>query len=497
MRRRIPRLVIILAAVAGFVIAGFVSFDRVTEQRLTAKRATVKKPGAIDAYRKLLAELEGRELTAADAPPPGEDVTDFPGFPEDAADIVAEYDRLFVRMEAEQHVFDGDIGDIIYKSPNEWTTSEKSTLREYLAANQDLIRQIRHAAARGGPVYPLDFSDLSETGLPHLFALVTDHPETELPQFFTLPICAGLLNADAGIKAAEGDNVEAVEDIIAGMRLCDALKYEPFINCQLLRINIYESLYDTLQDCFNGADLSPELTLKLMPHVAEADNRHAFTESLRGELYWGIQFFADLRTGDRSALELWPQEFEWGQPIGAVTPANLTDKLRHFGESFLAGLFTSPVGSPWLNMDEEAYVDLMTRTISAMELPHYEAMPELDRIGDDCEELPTTRIATKASMISYLLAWMLQARHEIQLDLIQMGILLEQYHARTGSYPTSLDAIAPDFGSELPVDPFSGEGYRYLPSGDSFLLYSVGPNLIDDGGKSGFIASDIVWRGEQ
>jgi len=473
-------LVIILAAVAGFMIAGFFSFEHVTEQRLIAKRATVKRPGVIDAYRKLFAEIEGRELTAEELPPAGEEVTEFPGFPEDAADIVAEYDRLFARVEAQEDIRDGDIGDIIWYPPDEWTASQKSTLKKYLAANQDLIRQIRHAAARGGPVYPIDFSASSEPEIPYLALLRS---------------CARLLNGDAGIKAAEGEYDESVEDILAGMRLADAVSYEPFMVSQFLRLSIYGIMYDTLQDCFNGADLSPELTLTLMNHVAQADNRHAIIEFLIEDIYFIPEFFSDLRTGDRSVLELRSVTYNAsGQPVG---PANLAEELTDLGQSFLAGLYASPLGDPWLNMDEATHVDYINRLIVAMEGPPDETGLLLKQMEGEAENLPITRVVSRNSVAQRVGACIAQIRHETDLDLIQMGILLEQYHARTGSYPTSLDAIASDLGGSLPVDPFRGGNYCYRPSGDGFLLYSVGPNLVDDGGDHSFRLGDIVWRGEQ
>jgi hypothetical protein len=36
----------------------------------------------------------------------------------------------------------------------------------------------------------------------------------------------------------------------------------------------------------------------------------------------------------------------------------------------------------------------------------------------------------------------------------------------------------------VPLDGFSVEPLRYRPDGDSFILYSVGENLIDDGGRT-------------
>jgi hypothetical protein len=90
-----------------------------------------------------------------------------------------------------------------------------------------------------------------------------------------------------------------------------------------------------------------------------------------------------------------------------------------------------------------------------------------------------------------------QAHFEAALDLMRIGISVEQYRASTGSYPATLDAIASSIGGTVPVDPFTGQPYRYQPSSASFLLYSVGPNLTDDGGTVDRRAGDIVWRGQE
>jgi hypothetical protein len=80
---------------------------------------------------------------------------------------------------------------------------------------------------------------------------------------------------------------------------------------------------------------------------------------------------------------------------------------------------------------------------------------------------------------------------------MQMGLLLEQYQEENGLYPATLDAITPQLGGSVPVDPFTGESYVYVPSGNSVQLYSVGMNLVDDGGIHHPITADVVWRGRR
>ena len=86
-----------------------------------------------------------------------------------------------------------------------------------------------------------------------------------------------------------------------------------------------------------------------------------------------------------------------------------------------------------------------------------------------------------------------QARHEVNIGLLRMGLLVECYHEKQGRWPESLEVIAPELGGALPVDPFSGEAYIYRIDEDGFRLYSVSADGEDDGGVHG-AGGDLVWR---
>lgn len=60
---------------------------------------------------------------------------------------------------------------------------------------------------------------------------------------------------------------------------------------------------------------------------------------------------------------------------------------------------------------------------------------------------------------------------------------IEAYRAHTGAYPDALSALAPDYILAMPLDPFSGRGFRYVgpqDGDDTYLLYSIGPDMADD-----------------
>lgn len=56
---------------------------------------------------------------------------------------------------------------------------------------------------------------------------------------------------------------------------------------------------------------------------------------------------------------------------------------------------------------------------------------------------------------------------------------LQAYRQTNGGYPDTLDAFA---GRGFETDPFTGASFRYRREGDTFVLYSIGSDGVDDGG---------------
>lgn len=63
-------------------------------------------------------------------------------------------------------------------------------------------------------------------------------------------------------------------------------------------------------------------------------------------------------------------------------------------------------------------------------------------------------------------------------------LALVAHKGRTGSYPDTLDALVPHELSALPSDPMHASGtFIYSREGETFVLYSVGADGIDNGGR--------------
>ena len=74
-------------------------------------------------------------------------------------------------------------------------------------------------------------------------------------------------------------------------------------------------------------------------------------------------------------------------------------------------------------------------------------------------------------------------RMVMQFELTKLAFALAAYHAEHGSYPAKLTDLAPKYVAEAPQDIFNDAELHYRPEGEGYLLYSVGVNGKDDGGK--------------
>jgi len=81
--------------------------------------------------------------------------------------------------------------------------------------------------------------------------------------------------------------------------------------------------------------------------------------------------------------------------------------------------------------------------------------------------------------------------------LLAAELALRCYQAEQGHPPARLDDLLTNYLSRVPQDPFSGRPMIYRPQGTNWLLYSVGPDGVDDGGRpAGRTVSGTVPSGD-
>ena len=76
-------------------------------------------------------------------------------------------------------------------------------------------------------------------------------------------------------------------------------------------------------------------------------------------------------------------------------------------------------------------------------------------------------------------------RANVYERFLLLQLALRAYKLENNKFPDSLYELAPNYLTKVPVDPFGNDKlFIYRRTGDKFILYSLGPDCKDDGGKA-------------
>lgn len=75
-------------------------------------------------------------------------------------------------------------------------------------------------------------------------------------------------------------------------------------------------------------------------------------------------------------------------------------------------------------------------------------------------------------------------RASAQLRLLTVDLALRCYLSENGRLPLNLEMLVPGYLAKVPLDPFNQQPLIFRPHGTNWLVYSAGPDGVDDGGKS-------------
>jgi hypothetical protein len=171
------------------------------------------------------------------------------------------------------------------------------------------------------------------------------------------------------------------------------------------------------------------------------------------------------------------------------------------------------VGIPAFDWDEalktgNTYYD---RLVRGMQLPTYaQRHAAIEELNADIKKRATLRtfdprgkreIETARAFASVMAALMLPSLAKVREgeDLLRqtatnMDVALALYRFKNDQhrYPEQLEQLVPEYLAKMPVDQFNGAPPIYRRTKAGYLLYSVGPNTKDDGGRKDGNADDIA-----
>ncbi|MSR57325.1 MAG: hypothetical protein EXS05_06605 [Planctomycetaceae bacterium] len=308
--------------------------------------------------------------------------------------------------------------------------AELEAVRTLLGELGGEFQAIRLAAEAGGQVrFPVDMSA----------GIATLYPYTEASR-----VVARLLTLDAHVCAHDGSSSQALHDIRAIFALSDALRGEPTMISQLVRIAIYAVGCDLLE--------------RLLPYCEWSD---AELESLQTAIR-SARFKDEMRnalSGERAIFLIALDDM----PLGPFRQSNAREALQ-FYETAIEGLSGS-----WPEArSQQRELDARINSLTGLSRLRFTFVSML---------LPPLELATVAD-----------TRADARQKCANAAIAVERYRQKHNRLPQSLAEIEQDlmgFSSEPAaelIDPFDGQPLRYQVEAARILIYSVGENGQDDGG---------------
>ena len=322
-----------------------------------------------------------------------------------------------------------------------------------LSRYDSTIEALRQASQRPFSNIPLNYEDGFGSA------------STLLPYLATLKQCALMLGLRSTAELADGQSAKACDDVMLMLKLDDSIRSQPFLITHLVHIAIFSI---TLQPIWEGLvehRWTDEQLAQIDSELGKMDFLADYEFTMRGQRAFAIETFEQQRITRRSET--------WDSTRGTnVTHSYYLMPVAYFYQNELN---FARVSQQWIL----PLVDTNTRVASPAnwQQANEAVQKQLKHFSPYKMEARMTFPVVGASFTRFTFA-------QSGLDLARMACALERYHLAHGEYPEMLEALAPQFIETIPHDVINGQPLHYRRTDDGkFLLYSVGWNEKDDGGK--------------
>jgi len=415
----------ILIALLIIIVAGFAFLRLSLKSKLRAKLDTISAAG----YPVTWAELDGWYAIPESA--------------ENGADYIIDAFSHYHKLDAgEEFELTPVVGSAELPPRTEPLAEEtKALVTQYLVDNQQALELLHKGAAIEHSRYPIDLS----MGF------------AALPDFSNIRTAARLLKLEAALHAENAEPQSAARSITSTFGLARSLSKEPLLLSQLVRIACQGLAISALEHAINRTEFTDEQLVNLSRVLNNAEDHSAMTRAFAGERCVGVSIFK--------------------APASQVVPL--------VGGSSRPGMFSIALYkfAGLADTDAITYLDLMEDYIETTQLPPHQRQSAVDAINAKIDKIPKIHILLRAFMPALSRVTMIDIRAIAQLRTARVALAIERYRLATGSFPDALSDLAPTYLDGVPKDPFDDKELRYKKLETGFVIYSIGEDGTDDGGK--------------
>jgi hypothetical protein len=314
---------------------------------------------------------------------------------------------------------------------------------------------------------------------------------TPLPHLRATGAVVELLTLDAQAQAHEGDLDGALTSVRAALVAVHAIGDEPMLESQILRPGWHLGAVQSLEEVLRRGPGTEASLLAVQSALEDEASEPLALLAARAERAGLHGLMTALERGELTLTDLPPTLGDArGGRTRAVRLILTNDKLRR-PEALQAS-------HAWL-------LDYTTKFVEIARLPPEEQAPRLKELADTAPSAPPAAMTLLAGVPVREIGETCQ-KGQALLRCAAVGMALERYRLANGRWPDDLAALAPKYLAAVPADPFDGRPLHYARHKDVLVVYSVGPDLKDDGGnpddlnrfdrKDGFDVGFRLWNVE-
>ena len=336
-----------------------------------------------------------------------------------------------------------------------WSAVDHAQWVQWVHANEPALELLYAATERSRYYVPIASRAGTLAGLGRETVLGLLIPSTG-----TYRVLGGSCLARANMRLDAGDQVGFCADVLVTMKLTRLLAQSPTVIEYLPARALDEEAMTAVQAAASSRKLDAPTCKTLREAIAA---QGAFPSPARQvdtqERYLCLDCICKLARYDEIGISdpPSPETNSW-----RTSPVNFNRCLRLTNQLFDEE--TAAFRMPTFPERRKAFADSVVRSDA-----RYESLGRVEMI------------VISVSLPSFSRTDNMYTANLSQRNLALTALALREQEIRTAKFPESLEDLGPADRADR-VDPFVEQPFIYHRSGDGYVLYSVGPNLKDDGG---------------
>ncbi|MCH1493758.1 MAG: hypothetical protein L7U72_00905 [Rubripirellula sp.] len=348
--------------------------------------------------------------------------------------------KLLLEIEDQLNAFEKQILDAkldVAFDTDEWNSlpaQDLEKITELINGNTELFADLYRVSECQGFRSEFEPTDGFAAALPHLTQIRS--------------VCRAF-SIKAFVDASQGKGDEAIDSSLAILRIGRFANSEPLLITYLVSIACESLSLGTTHQVCEISEVSANKIDQYLEALNEIDTYQSVIDAIKGERSMAVMTFEQIRSGTLNT--------DLDSQVSGVTK--------------LSGYWFTDA---YLNDDEAAYLTIISKQLAVLREPKEIRDRAINEAINSLQKSNLRFILTK--LILPALGNVVDAsdRLEAQIRCLRLSLIARRTNA------AGLDSIEVD--PELKLDPFTQKPLISRSLQDQLLIYSVGPNLIDDQG---------------